>query len=131
MGEGRRVSGEGGRRGGGRGGGGEVGGGADKDRTRSGREKVRQRGGKPRVKRDSRASKESVSGACSEAMEGRGVGAVREGRRRRRKRERERERERGWRPFVAVRERENSNSKTLFYKDCSLGSFKNLTTSPC
>ena len=27
--------------------------------------------------------------------------------------------------------RENSNSKTLFYKDCSLGSFKNLTTSPC
>ena len=29
------------------------------------------------------------------------------------------------------RERENSNSKTLFYKDCSLGSVKNLTTSPC
>ena len=27
----------------------------------------------------------------------------------------------------AVRERENSNSKTLFYKDCSLGSFKNLS----
>ena len=27
--------------------------------------------------------------------------------------------------------RENSNSKTLFYKDCSLGSFKYLTTSPC
>ena len=26
---------------------------------------------------------------------------------------------------------ENSNSKTLFYKDCSLGSVKNLTTSPC
>ena len=26
------------------------------------------------------------------------------------------------------RERENSNSKTLFYKDCSLGSVKNLTT---
>ena len=25
----------------------------------------------------------------------------------------------------------NSNSKTLFYKDCSLGSVKNLTTSPC
>ena len=25
---------------------------------------------------------------------------------------------------------ENSNSKTLFYKDCSLGSVKNLTTSP-
>ena len=25
----------------------------------------------------------------------------------------------------------NSNSKTLFYKDCSLGSDKNLTTSPC
>ena len=25
------------------------------------------------------------------------------------------------------RERENSNSKTLFYKDCSLGSFKNLS----
>ena len=24
------------------------------------------------------------------------------------------------------RERENSNSKILFYKDCSLGSFKNL-----
>ena len=24
------------------------------------------------------------------------------------------------------RERENSNSKTLFYKDCSLGSVKNL-----
>ena len=23
------------------------------------------------------------------------------------------------------------NSKTLFYKDCSLGSVKNLTTSPC
>ena len=29
------------------------------------------------------------------------------------------------------RERENSNSKTLFYKDCSLGSVKNVTTSPC
>ena len=28
------------------------------------------------------------------------------------------------------RERENSNSKTLFYKDCSLGSVKNPTTSP-
>ena len=28
-------------------------------------------------------------------------------------------------------EAENSNSKTLFYKDCSLGSVKNLTTSPC
>ena len=25
------------------------------------------------------------------------------------------------------RERENSNSKTLFYKDCSLGSVKNLS----
>ena len=25
----------------------------------------------------------------------------------------------------------NSNSNTLFYKDCSLGSAKNLTTSPC
>ena len=23
------------------------------------------------------------------------------------------------------------NSKTLFYKDCSFGSVKNLTTSPC
>ena len=23
------------------------------------------------------------------------------------------------------------NSKTLFYKDCSLGSVRNLTTSPC
>ena len=29
------------------------------------------------------------------------------------------------------RERENSNSKTLFYKECSLGSVKNLTASPC
>ena len=29
------------------------------------------------------------------------------------------------------RMRENSNSKTLFYKDCSLGSVKNLTISPC
>ena len=35
-------------------------------------------------------------------------------------RERERKTERG-----------NSNSKTLFYKDCSLGSVKNLTTGPC
>ena len=25
----------------------------------------------------------------------------------------------------------DSNSKTKFYKDCSLGSVKNLTTSPC
>ena len=41
---------------------------------------------------------------------------------RERERERERDRER-------ERERENSisNSKTLFYKDCSLGSFKNLS----
>ena len=31
-----------------------------------------------------------------------------------------------------VRERERENSKTLFYKDCSLGSVKNLSnTSPC
>ena len=29
------------------------------------------------------------------------------------------------------RERERENSKTLSYKDCSLGSVKNLTTSPC
>ena len=28
---------------------------------------------------------------------------------------------------VRARERENSNSKTLFYKDCSLGSVKNLS----
>ena len=27
--------------------------------------------------------------------------------------------------------RENSNSKKLFYRDCSLGSVKNLTTSHC
>ena len=32
----------------------------------------------------------------------------------------------------AGRERERElNSKTLFYKDCSLGSVKNLTASPC
>ena len=41
---------------------------------------------------------------------------------RRRKKKEERERE---------RENSNSNMKTLFYKDCSLGSVKNLTTSPC
>ena len=35
-------------------------------------------------------------------------------------RERERERERG------ERERESSNSKTIFYKDCSSDSVKNL-----
>ena len=29
------------------------------------------------------------------------------------------------------RQTENLNSKTLFYKDCSLASVKNLTTSPC
>ena len=28
-------------------------------------------------------------------------------------------------------ERGNSNSKTLCYKECTLGSVKNLTTSPC
>ena len=28
-------------------------------------------------------------------------------------------------------ETENSNWKTLFYKDCSLDSVKNLATSPC
>ena len=33
------------------------------------------------------------------------------------------------RACVCERERENSN--TLFCKDCSLGSVKNLTTSPC
>ena len=34
---------------------------------------------------------------------------------------------------LCLRETENWNSsfKTLFYKDCSLGSVKNLTTSPC
>ena len=31
--------------------------------------------------------------------------------------------------FGWERERENSNSKTLFYKDCSLGSVKNLSNS--
>ena len=31
---------------------------------------------------------------------------------------------------VGSRHRENSNSKTLFYKDCSLGSVRNLATSP-
>ena len=29
------------------------------------------------------------------------------------------------------REREKSNSKILFYKDCSLGLVRNLTTNPC
>ena len=29
---------------------------------------------------------------------------------------------------VWVREREGGNSKTLFYKDCSLGSVKNLSS---
>ena len=33
--------------------------------------------------------------------------------------------------LVSQTERENSNSKTLFYKDYSLGSVKNLTTSLC
>ena len=28
-------------------------------------------------------------------------------------------------------DRQNLNLKTLFYKDCSLGSVKNLTTNPC
>ena len=37
-------------------------------------------------------------------------------------RERERERER-----ETERDRENSNSENLFYKDCSLGSVKNLS----
>ena len=37
--------------------------------------------------------------------------------------EREREREREG-------ERERENSKTLFFKNCSLGSVKNLTTNP-
>ena len=47
--------------------------------------------------------------------------------------ERERGREGGQRETerVVSRENSNSNSKTLFYKDCSLGSVKNLTTSPC
>ena len=35
-------------------------------------------------------------------------------------------RERIW-EVECGRERENSNSKTLFYKDCSLGSLKNLS----
>ena len=39
--------------------------------------------------------------------------------------ERERERERERRERERERERENSN--TLFYKDCSLGSVKNLS----
>ena len=29
--------------------------------------------------------------------------------------------------YIVMRERENSNLKTLFYKDCSLGSVKNLS----
>ena len=41
----------------------------------------------------------------------------------------ERERERDGLAMMREGERENSNSKTLFYKDCSLGSVKNLTTS--
>ena len=40
---------------------------------------------------------------------------------RKRWRDGEIEAERGWR----------KNSKTLFHKDCSLGSVRNLTTSPC
>ena len=53
-------------------------------------------------------------------------------RERRRERERERERERRERERGERREeRERENSKTLFDKDCSLGSVKNLTTSPC
>ena len=45
------------------------------------------------------------------------------------KREREREGERGGLGGREGREGEksNSNSKTLFYKDCSLGSVKNLS----
>ena len=51
----------------------------------------------------------------------------REGERERKKRDkigREREREGG---KIKGGRRENSNSKTLFYKDCSLGSVKNLS----
>ena len=34
--------------------------------------------------------------------------------------------------YLKLRERERErDSKTSFYKDCSLGSVKNLTTSPC
>ena len=36
-------------------------------------------------------------------------------------------RERGGEEREREVERENSNSKTLFYEDCSLGSVKNLT----
>ena len=42
-------------------------------------------------------------------------------------RERERERERGERE----RERERERLENFIYKDCSLGSVKNLTASPC
>ena len=41
---------------------------------------------------------------------------------------RERDTERGGQR-EGRRERENSNSKTLFYKDCSLGLVKNLSNS--
>ena len=50
---------------------------------------------------------------------------------RERGREREGERERKGERGGRERESSNSNSKTLFYKDCSLGSVKNLTNSPC
>ena len=61
---------------------------------------------------------------------------------RERERERGREREREMRVYIYIERetetdrqrqvgrqagRENSNSKTLFYKDCSLGSVKNLS----
>ena len=63
------------------------------------------------------------------------------GERTQRERERERERipfvvgertEREIIPFVAGERTERERElETLFYKDCSLGSVKNLTTSPC
>ena len=46
--------------------------------------------------------------------------------------EEEREREKkGGKERETEGGRENSNSKTLFYNDCSLGLVKKLTTSPC
>ena len=45
-------------------------------------------------------------------------------------REKEEEEERNYgnsRKDLMERENSNSNSQTLFYKDCSLGSFKNLS----
>ena len=96
----------------------EGGGRKEKDRGDNGKEGETERRVSGREWREGEVRREGKEQAGRQTKKGKGVG-------------KKKERKTGRQSKRGRRERERENSNTLFYKDYSLGSVKNLTTSPC